>query len=71
MFLFENDTPWLKQATAATGETTRVVNVSRRSFLKTSGIATGATFMLGIFSGCEPMETSYADPKVPASGHDG
>ncbi len=68
MFLFENEAPWLKKASANTTEDVKIVNVSRRQFLKTSAFATGATFTLGIFSGCAPTAEPYVDPKVPAQG---
>ncbi|MEM7020730.1 MAG: molybdopterin cofactor-binding domain-containing protein, partial [Pseudomonadota bacterium] len=68
MFLFENDAPWIDRSTAKSTETIKIVNVSRRQFLKTSAFAAGSTFALGLFSGCEPNAEPYTDPKVPAQG---
>ena len=72
MFNIDNDAPWMrkKPATSKVSSTPyKMVNVSRRNFLKTSALAAGSTFVLGLFSGCQPTtKESYADTKVPASG---
>ncbi len=68
MFLFEKDAPWFTHAPTTAGAAFKVVNVSRRNFLKTSALTTGSAFVLGLFSGCQPAGESYADAKVPAQG---
>ena len=68
MFRFEQNTPWVKKSPATSDASPKVMNVSRRNFLKSSALAAGSTFVLGLFTGCEPTRESYADPKVPATG---
>lgn len=45
-----------------------VANISRRSFLKTSGIAVGSTFVLGVFSGCSSDELPTLMERAEAAG---
>lgn len=45
-----------------------VANVSRRSFLRTSGLAVGSTFVLGVFSGCSNESLPSLLERADAAG---
>lgn len=64
MFLFEQEAPW----TIHTPQQPRILNLSRRAFLKRSALAAGSTFVLGVFSSCEPGNAPALNTKVPAQG---
>lgn len=45
-----------------------IQNVSRRSFLKTTALAAGSTFVLGIYAGCSRKEKYLPELRIPAQG---
>lgn len=67
--------PWLARGTEKSNSghsvATRITNVSRRDFLKTSSAIAGSAFLLGIWTGCAGADEPYIDPRVAASGEMG
>lgn len=72
MFLLEKEAPWIYKKRKTDGHMqeidVRISNVSRRGFLKSSVLAVGATFVIGVSTGCRQKIESYTDEHVPASG---